>query len=346
MTRALLLLPLLFAATPAAAQHMHMDMPMPAKPKAATGQKAAPKPAPMPPAKRRTQTTPAAKAKAPAAPVSMDMPSVAPQSSAPMQMQDHGAMDMPVAPTTETPPPAAAGSGPPTAADAIYGADAMAPSRETLRREQGAQKYFWFMADRLEYRAHKGKDGYLWDVQGYYGGDVDKLWFKSEGEGAFGGENEQAEVQALYSHAIGPWFDLQTGVRHDFAGPDRTDAVIGVQGLAPYMFEIDAAAFLSTKGELRGRIEAELDQRITQRLRLQPRAEINLSAQDIRERGVGAGIDTAEIGVRLRYEIAREFAPYIGVEQEWRGGNSADFARARGDDPSVTNFVAGIRLWF
>jgi len=249
-------------------------------------------------------------------------------------------------PTFETPPPAEASNGPPRAADAIWGADAMRPSRDQLASENGGQKFAWFMADRAEYRARAGGDGYLWDVQGWYGGDIDKLWMKSEGEGTFGEPIEQAEVQALWSHAIAPFFDLQGGVRHDFAGPARTHAVIGIQGLSRYRFEVDAAIFLSTKGELTGRIEAELDQRITQRLIAQPRVEVNLSAQNIPELGIGAGIDSAELGLRLRYEIRREFAPYIGIEQEWRVGRSADFARASGSAPSSTNVVAGVRLWF
>ena len=249
-------------------------------------------------------------------------------------------------PTFETPPPPQAGSGPPRAADAIWGADAMRPSRRALARENGGMAFAWFMADRAEYRARARGDGYLWDAQGWYGGDIDKLWLKSEGEASFGEPIEQAEVQALWSHAIAPFFDLQAGVRHDFAGPGRTYAVIGVQGLARYRFDVDAAAFVSTKGELTARIEAELDQRITQRLIAQPRIEVNLSAQDIPELGIGAGLDRAELGIRLRYEIRREFAPYIGIEQEWRVGRSADFARARGNDPSVTNVVVGVRLWF
>ena len=249
-------------------------------------------------------------------------------------------------PTFETPPPPEAGKGPPRAADAIWGADAMRPSRDLLARENGGMAFAWFMADRAEYRARAGGDGYLWDAQGWYGGDIDKLWIKSEGEGTFGEPIEQAEVQALWSHAVAPFFNLQGGVRHDFAGPARTHAVIGVQGLARYRFEVDAAVFLSTKGELTARLEAEIDQRITQRMFAQPRVEVNLSAQNIPELGVGAGIDTAELGLRLRYEIRREFAPYIGIEQEWRIGRSADFARARGSDPSVTNFVVGVRMWF
>jgi len=250
------------------------------------------------------------------------------------------------APTLETPPPPKAGQGPPSAANTIWGAEAMRASREQLRHENGGQSFSWFMADRAEYRAREGSDGYLWDAQGWVGGDIDKLWIKSEGEGAFGESAEQAEVQALWSRAVAPFFDLQAGVRHDFVGPSRTHAVIGIQGLAPYRFEVDAAAFLSTQGELTARFEAELDQRITQRLIAQARVELNVAAEDVPELGIGAGFNRAELGLRLRYEIRREFAPYVGIEQEWRIGKSADFARAEGAQASVTNYVVGVRLWF
>jgi copper resistance protein B len=261
---------------------------------------------------------------------------------------DHGDMDTAVSPGPEfeTPPPPEAGSGPPRAADAIWGADAMRASREELQRTHGEFAVFWFQGDRLEVQARQGDDGYLWDLQGYYGGPTSRFWFKSEGEGAFGDRVEDAEVQGLYSRAIAPFWDLQAGMRQDVAGPDTTYAVLGIQGLAPYLFEIDAALFLSHRGHVTARIEAELDQRITQRLILQPRAEVNLSAQDVPLLGIGSGIDKAEVGIRLRYEIIREFAPYIGVEQSWKVGGSADYARAAGEDASVTNYVAGIRFWF
>lgn len=249
-------------------------------------------------------------------------------------------------PTMETAPPPEAGSGPARAADAIWGAEAMAPSRDALRREHGDFPVFWFQGDRMEAQVREGQDLYLWDIQGYYGGPTERLWFKSEGEGEFGGKPEDAEVQALYAKAFAPFWDVQAGVRHDFGGPDTTHAVIGVQGLAPYLFEIDAALFLSQRGDVTARIEAEFDQRITQRLILQPRAEANLSAQGIPELGIGAGLDQIEIGARLRYEIRREFAPYVGIEQSWRTGEGADFARLRGEDPSTTSLVAGIRFWF
>lgn len=249
-------------------------------------------------------------------------------------------------PLMETPPPAAAGSGPPRAADAVWGAEAMEASRDALRREHGDFPVFWFQGDRAETQVRDGKDTYLWDIQGYYGGPTERFWFKSEGEGAFGDKPDDAEVQALYAKAIAPFWDVQAGVRQDFAGPDTTHAVLGIQGLAPYRFEVDAALFLSTRGDLTARIEAELDQRITQRLILQPRIEANLAAQDVPELGIGAGLDQIEIGARLRYEIAREFAPYVGIEQAWRTGTSAGFARLRGEDPSTTSIIAGIRFWF
>jgi copper resistance protein B len=249
-------------------------------------------------------------------------------------------------PEMETPPPPEAGSGPPRAADAIWGADAMRASRLDLQQTHGDYNLLWFQADRAELQMRDGADGYLWDLQGYYGGTTSRFWFKSEGEGSFGEPIEDIELQALYSRAIAPFFDLQAGVRQDLAGPDTTYAVVGIQGLVPYMFEVDGALFLSHRGDITARLEAELDQRITQRLIVQPRAELNLSAQDIPQLGIGSGIDSFEVGVRLRYEIIREIAPYIGIEQTWRTGGSADFARARGEDASVTNYVVGIRFWF
>lgn len=257
----------------------------------------------------------------------------------------HNATTISSGPTMETPPPPEAGNGPPRAADAVWGADAMHASRADLRTH-GDFPLFWFQADRAEVQVRDGEDGFLWDSQGYYGGPTRRFWFKSEGDGSFNGGIDEAEVQALYSQAISPFFDFQAGTRQDLGDTETTYATLGMQGMAPYQFEVDAALFLSHRGDLTARIEAELDQRITQRLILQPRAEVSLAAQDVPQLGIGAGLDKIELGLRLRYEIVREFAPYIGVEQSWRLGDSADFARAAGDDPSSTNLVAGIRFWF
>jgi copper resistance protein B len=253
-----------------------------------------------------------------------------------------GASSPPVAP-----PPAAALSGPAHAADAVFGAEQMAQAREELRVEHGDMRVGKLLVDRLEARIRDGRDGYAWDAQGWYGGDIDKLWVKTEGEGEFGGGVEAAEVQALWSHAIGPFFDLQAGLRYDIRPrPDRGYLVLGVQGLAPYWFEVDAAAFLSDKGDLTARVEAEYDQRITQKLILQPRVEFDLAAQDVPELGIGSGLSTAELGIRLRYEFKPQFAPYVGVEYERALGDTAEFRRAGGEDVGGWSVLLGVRAWF
>lgn len=245
------------------------------------------------------------------------------------------------------PPPPAAFSGPKHAADAIYGEAASARARKQLRDEHGNVLTSKLLVDQFELRMRDGRDGYSWDAQGWYGGDINKLWVKSEGEGSFGESPDQAEIQALYSRAINPWFNLQGGVRYDLQpNPERAHLVLGIQGLAPYWFEVDGALFLSNKGDLTARFEAEYDQRITQKLILQPRVEFNLAAQDVPELGIGAGLSTAEAGLRLRYEIVPEFAPYVGVEYERAFGNTADFARTAGEKAGGWSLLTGIRVWF
>lgn len=246
------------------------------------------------------------------------------------------------------PPPRAAFSGPEHAADTVWDPQLMARKRENqLIAEHGGYTGYMVLFDRLEYRALDGRDGYAWDAEGWYGGDYNRLWIKTEGEGEFGEAVESAEVQALYSRAINPWFNLQAGVRYDIRPkPDRAHLVLGAQGLAPYWFEVDAAAFLSDEGDLTARFEAEYDQRITNRLILQPRVEFDLAAQDVPELGIGAGLSTIEAGLRLRYEIKREFAPYVGVQYERRVGDTADFARAADEDVGGWSFLVGLRSWF
>jgi copper resistance protein B len=246
------------------------------------------------------------------------------------------------------PPPKKALTGPEHAADAVFDPQLMAKKRAMeLIAEHGGYTGYMVLFDRLEYRAVDGGDGYAWDVEGWYGGDYNRLWIKTEGEGEFGEKLESAEVQALYSRAIDPWFNLQAGVRYDIRPkPDRAHLVLGVQGLAPYWFEVDGALFLSTEGDLTARFEAEYDQRITNRLILQPRVEFDLAAQDVPELGIGAGLSSADIGLRLRYEIKREFAPYVGVQYERRFGDTADLARAAGGDVGGWAVLVGLRSWF
>jgi copper resistance protein B len=220
-------------------------------------------------------------------------------------------------------------------------------ARSAMMRESGGQSFHQVFFNLAEFQARKGENGYRWDGEAWFGADINRLTLKTEGEGGVRSGIDSAEVQALYSHAIGPYFNLQAGVRHDFQpSPTRTYATIGFQGLAPYMFEVGGAVFLSNKGDVLARLEGYYDQRITQRLILQPRAELNFSAQDVPENRYGAGLVNAELGLRLRYEIARQFAPYIGISYDAKTGRSADFARADGKDPTTTAFVAGVHFWF
>ena len=257
------------------------------------------------------------------------------------------AMEQAVTTPPVAPPPPAAFSGPKHAADAVYGEAASAQARETLRDEHGNILTYKVLVDQLEARMRDGLDGYSWDAQGWYGGDINKLWIKSEGEGSFGESAEQAEVQALYSRAINPWFNLQGGVRYDFQpNPERAHLVLGIQGLAPYWFEVDGALFLSNKGDLTARFEAEYDQRITQKLILQPSIEFDLAAQDVSEFGIGAGLSTAEVGLRLRYEFVPEFAPYIGIQYERAFGDTRRFLKDEGEKAAGWSLLTGVRVWF
>jgi len=232
------------------------------------------------------------------------------------------------------------------AADRYYDPAAMAAARDQLRKEHGGSTVSMVMANLAEYQSAPGGGGYRWDGEAWIGGDINRFVVKSEGDGSRRGGLGSAEAQGLISHAVGPYFDLQAGVRQDFAPRGRTYATVGFQGLAPYWFDVSGALFLSTKGELLGRLESTYDLRLTQRLILQPRAELNFAAQNTAQTQTGSGLSNAELGLRLRYEIKREFAPYIGVSWDRKIGKTADYARARGEDVGGATFVAGIRAWF
>lgn len=201
--------------------------------------------------------------------------------------------------------------------------------------------------EQFEYRSGEGEDTFVWDAQAWLGTDDNKAWFKTEGEKPFDDALEEAETQLLYSRRISDFFDVQMGGRYDFRPePERAYGVIGLHGLAPMFVEIDAAAFLSDEGDLSARFKAEYDLLITQKLVLQPLLEVNFAADEVEELGIGQGLNDVEVGLRLRYEIAREFAPYIGVNWHRLVGETADFARADGHDDETFSFVAGVRMWF
>ena len=228
-----------------------------------------------------------------------------------------------------------------TAADAHYDPAEMQAAREALHDSHGNAVNWMVLGERLEYDIDD--DSILvWEGQGWIGGDIDKAWFKTEGEYE-DGDVAEFELQALYSRAISSFWDFQVGLRQDVEpSPSRTYGVIGVQGLAPYWFELDAAFFLSAEGDVSARLEAEYDLRLTQRIVLQPRLELNGAFSKDTAAGIGSGLTTSEFGLRLRYEIRREFAPYIGVSWSRAHGDTRDLGSAV-DRNSV---VLGLRFWF
>lgn len=274
-----------------------------------------------------------------------------PATADPHAGHDMSAMPMAAQPKVGTDLPAgnapAPAPQPGLAAARYWGAQAMAKADRDLRREHGGMTYPVVMLNIAEYQARRGRNGYRWDGEASFGGDINRFTLKSEGEGSFGERLEQAEIQALYSRALDPYWNLQVGVRHDIRpNPSRTYATLGIEGLAPYWFEVEGALFLSNKGEVSARVEAYYDQRITQDFVLQPRGEANFSAQDVPELGTGSGLTDLEVGLRLRYERAREFAPYVGVSWERQFGDTARLSRARGEGTGGFRFVAGVRAWF
>lgn len=211
--------------------------------------------------------------------------------------------------------------------------------------------YLFLIADRLEYSGISGPDPLVWDAQGWVGKNYNKFWFKAEGEALTVEKKGELELQGLYSRAIGSYFDLQTGIRYDIAydrigEQSRGFAVLGLQGLAPYLFEVDGALFISDAGDISAGIEAEYDLPITQRLFGQPRFATNVALQEVEKWGVGSGFNDIQLGFRLRYEIRREFAPYIGISWNRKLGNTADFTRLEGEEVETLGLVGGMRMWF
>jgi copper resistance protein B len=263
----------------------------------------------------------------------------------PAAAQDHAQHEnQPPPPAPQSAPPA---SGEANAADLHFDPAAMARARQQLVTENGGMRTYAIILEQLETGFDDESETYAWHVQGWYGGDVNRFWWKSEGEGAFDDGLDHAELQLLYSRAVTPYFDLQAGVRQSYVdGADRTDLVFGVQGLAPYWFEVGAAVFVSTEGDVTARAEAEYDLRLTQTLILQPNAELNFAAQDIPDLDIGAGVTDANVGVRLRYEISRSLAPYVGVEWTSALGETRDIRESLGADTQSTRALIGLRALF
>ncbi len=235
-----------------------------------------------------------------------------------------------------------------TLLSSLVGAQEISPVEDSPVRS-------FFLIDQLEHTTtrysggNRSDDALRFNTTVWVGGDYNRLWIYTEGTKPRSGKLEDVDLQVLYGRLIAPFWDLQAGLRYAkpvSRGPSRNYAVFGIQGLAPYRFEVQAAGFVSERGEISGRAELEYELLLTQRWILQPRFSTNFAFTEVRELGIGRGVNDVELGLRLRYEIKREFAPYVGVSWQNRYGGSAQFARERGERVGGWNLAAGVRIWF
>ena len=209
----------------------------------------------------------------------------------------------------------------------------------------GAMNYF-VLFDQLEWQAGDGANGINVDTRGWVGRDRDRLWFRAEGDGESGRVGE-AQAHVLYGRQFARWWDVVAGIRQDLRpGSPQTWAAFGVQGLAPYWFDIEATGYVGASGRTHARFEVEYELLFTNRLVLQPLFEAEVFGKSDPDRGIGAGLSTTDLGFRMRYEFRREIAPYIGVTWRNKWGKTADFADTAGEDTGGARFVTGLRLWF
>jgi copper resistance protein B len=204
---------------------------------------------------------------------------------------------------------------------------------------------YYALADRFEWQAGQ-QDAFAWDAVGWVGRDNGRVWLRTEGERTSDG-TEQAYAEALWGKPVARWWDLLAGVRTDLRPePDHTWLAVGVTGLAPYFFEVEATVYVAGDGDVAAQFEVEYELLLTNRLIVQPHVELNVYGQDDAQRGLGSGVSNVEAGLRLRYEIRREFAPYIGVAWGKRFGDTEDFAVADDEVVEDTRWVVGVRVWY
>lgn len=262
-----------------------------------------------------------------------DDPSAMDHSSMDHSKMDHSKMaPAPQEPRTPIPP--------------ITDADREGAKPPAHGHEHGGGIYTYLLFNRLEAWDADPGTGQAWEARGWVGTDMHKLWLRSEGE-RVRGHTESADIEVLYGHPVSRWWDVVAGVRHDVApGADQDFAAIGVTGMAPYKFEIEATAYIGTSGQTAARVEAEYELLLTNRLILQPLVEAQWHGKDDASRGIGSGLGKIEAGLRLRYEFTRKFAPYIGLVHERSFGGTADLRRDEGEPTEDTRVIAGVRLWF
>lgn len=226
---------------------------------------------------------------------------------------------------------------------------AMGPmSSEGMRRlmqMDDSHRFATLMFDQLEWRGANGLQDGAWDAQGWYGGDVDKAWLKTEGTHTGGWTD--ASVELLWDRSVSPWWNAQIGARNDFGtGPPRSWLALGLEGIAPYLFDTEATLYVGASGRTAARVKIDYDLYLTQRLILQPRAEVNAYGKSDPGRALGSGLSDLELGARLRYEFRRELAPYVGVNWSRLFGATADLSRADGRDARELQLTLGVRFWF
>ncbi|WP_420145885.1 copper resistance protein B [Sphingobium sp.] len=264
-----------------------------------------------------------------------------------MRDMDHSAHAMPASAVSdepgEAPPPPVPTDFP---AVRFFAPDRMAAARAAMMKEMRFNT-FALQVDQLEFRTGEEGGGFGWEGQAWYGGDVDRIVLASEGEGTLGERAERIELNAYWRHALDPWFNLQLGMRQDFRpDPQRTYALVGVEGLAPYWFELQGQLLVSNKGDVHARGKAGYTQRITQSLMIEPEVEVDFAFQDVPALNVSAGFERLEMGARFRYERNRSLAPYVGINWEYKLGGTAALARAAGEGVSDVSAVFGVRAMF
>lgn len=250
------------------------------------------------------------------------------------RVMNHGAMSM------------QGGSAPPDERDPHAYSGGYDFSQLPMRHPDHEVKFGFFRADRFESAYDDGDSFFVYDLQTGYGGALDRIMIKAEGD-INSGEVEDAKTDLLWYRAITTFWNIQLGLSHNSGeGPDRNELAAGFQGLAPYRFEVDATFYIGEEGRTAINLEVEYDLLFTQKLILQPRIEADFYGKRDAERSLGAGLSDLAIGLRMRYEIRREFAPYMGVEWVNQYGDTANFARDAGADTKETLVVAGVRFWF
>lgn len=229
-------------------------------------------------------------------------------------------------------------------------ADAQGIGPEQLRHMMDWGRDAYLLAEVLEYAPDGIDRPVRYDLLGWTGGASRRIWVKADGEQGTRASGGETELQLLYGQLISPWWDAQVGAKVDVhygtgSTRTRTSLALGVQGLAPGWFEVEPTVFVSQDGDVSASLTASYDLLFTQRLVVQPRLETGVAVQSVPEFGVGSGLNDVELGLRMRYEIRREFAPYVGFSWARRLGGTADLAHASGEPVREFSFVAGLRIW-